>query len=247
MNDTVELLDNEVIEDLQLDGLRIIQQKNGYRFTTDAVLLANSVQGAKGKTVVELGSGSAVISILVAHKQQPRLIHAVELQPDLAQMSARSVELCKLQDIISIINANIQGIHNTIGNNIDIVICNPPYRAIGSGLMQENDSLAICRHEVAITLEQVIDNASKLLHDKGVFYLVHQTQRLAEIIMLCSKYNMAVKQLTPIIAREGEESKTILIRAVKGGREGLVMNSPIVVFDQQGNYTQTINRLYSIE
>lgn len=241
----VVLKADEKIEDLQVGGLFIIQSASQYRFTSDAVLLANFTDGLVGKKVVELCSGSGVISILVAYKQRPEKIIAVEIQETLADMAARSVALCGLQDTVSVVTGDAKCAEKVIGNNFDAVICNPPYRKIGSGERQKNMPLAIARHEIAINLKEVIDSAQSLLKFGGAFYLVHQAERLSEIITLCASSGLEPKKLCLVSSKQDSAPNLVLVKAKKGGKRGLTILPNIVMFDQDGNYTQTVKQLYS--
>lgn len=238
------LKENERIEDLQYKGLKIIQSENGYRFTTDAVLLANFVRRAKGKKVVDIGCGSGIVSILIAAKQQPSLVVGVEIQPEVADMAARSVEMNGLSDTVTVVCSDVREWAKGTDGTYDVVVVNPPYRKVGSGFSQEADTLAISRHEVTLTLEDVFSAAKKALKFGGSMYLVHQAERLAEAFALGDKYGLQGKELCPVCPREGEPPNVFLARFVKGGKVGLKWLAPIVVFDREGNYTVTVKKLY---
>lgn len=224
-----KLKQNEKLEDLQYNGLYIIQSEDEYRFTTDAVLLANFCNDMKGRLCVEFCAGSGVISILVAAKKHPARVIAIELQKQLADMARRSVEYNGLQDVIEVVCDDVQNAPNIIDHPADVVVCNPPYRKLGSGETQLAQNLALCRHEIAITLEQVIASASKTLNNRGTFYLVHQAERLAEIVSTCDKYKLAVKEIVPVCPRQGKEPNLVLIRAVKCGGADCKLRLPIYV------------------
>lgn len=225
----VQLKSNEKLEDLQYNGLRIIQSEDEYRFTTDAVLLANFCKEMKGKLCVEFCAGSGVISILIAAKKRPAKVVAIELQPQLADMANRSVCYNGLQDVIEVVCDNVLNAPELIDHPADVVVCNPPYRRLGSGETQLAQNLALCRHEIAITLEQVVSAASKTLNNRGTFYLVHQAERAAEIISVCDKYKLAVKEIVPVCPRQGKEPNLVLIRAVKCGGTDCKLRLPIYV------------------
>ncbi|MCM1534084.1 MAG: methyltransferase [Corallococcus sp.] len=225
----IRLKDNEKIEDLQYNGLRIIQSDSEYRFTTDAVLLANFCRDMRGKLCVEFCAGSGVISLLIAAKKRPQKIVAVELQPQLADMARRSVELNDLQDVISVVCDDIKNAPNLTEKPADAVVCNPPYRKAGSGERQLASNIALCRHEIAVTLEQVIISAAKTLNNRGTFYMVHQADRIAEIIALCASSNLAVKEIVPVCPKRGKEPNLVLIRAVKCGGADCKIRLPLYV------------------
>ncbi|MCM1290084.1 MAG: methyltransferase [Corallococcus sp.] len=243
----VKLLPNEKIEDLQCDGLKIIQSETEYRFTTDAVLLANFCRDMKGKFCVEFGAGSGVISLLLAKKKRPKRIVAMEIQSVLADMAVRSVQLNGLQDQIEVLCCDLKDAAKRIDSLADEVVCNPPYRKVGSGEIQRADNLAVCRHELKATLRDVVANAAKILNNRGNFYLVHQASRICEIVCLCGEYKLAVKEILPVCPRPNTEPNLVLVRAVKCGESDCTLRKPMSVLDENGNYTPEAKAWYGVE
>lgn len=241
----VELKPQEKTEDLQCDGLRIIQSSEEYRFTTDAVLLANFCREMRGKICVEFGAGSGVISILLAHKKHPKKIVAVEIQPQLADMMRRSVELNGLQDKIEVHNADLKESAKFV-RDADVVVCNPPYRRVGSGERQLKRNIALCRHEIAATLADVVQSAAEVLNNKGSLYLIHQSDRLGEIVAECTRRNLAVKEILPVCPAPDKQPNLVLIRAVKGGEIDCRLRSPLYITDGNGNYTEQTRIWYGL-
>lgn len=243
----VELFADEKIEDLQYNGLKIIQSASGYRFTTDAVLLANFCRDMTGKKCVEFGSGSGVISILLAAKKHPKSILALEIQPALWDLTKRNVALNGLADVITPVCADLNNAASVVDGLADVVVCNPPYRKLGSGERQQDVGLAICRHEIAATLGGVISSASKILNNRGSLYLVHQSQRLCEIVSLCSANSLAVKEILPVCPSPGKEPNLVLVRAVKCGAPDCVLHAPMYVTGENGNYIDMAKAYYSLK
>ena len=243
----IELKPHENIEDLQCQGLVLIQSSDEYRFTTDAVLLANFCRDMQGKLCVEFGAGSGVISILLAAKKHPRHVVAMEIQPQLCDMARRSVETNNLQDIIEVVCCDLKDAKTHLDGLCDVVVCNPPYRKIGSGEIQEKQNLALCRHELAATLCDVIQSAAKILNNRGTLYLVHQSQRLSEIISLCEKNNLAVKEILPVCPRPNTDPNLVLVRAVKCGASDCVLRKPMTVLDEKGDYTPEAKAWYGLQ
>lgn len=208
-----------ILEDLG-GGLKIYQSDKLYKFTTDAIALANFVPDQTNKKVVELGSGSGVISILLASVKNAKSVVAVEVQKNLAEMSQKSVEINNLNDKITIVNLPMQNINKTIGDHFDTVVCNPPYRKVGSGEKQLEDTIAICRHEILVTLAEVVETASILLNSKGSFYIVHQSERLAEVCYLMKQFDIEPKQILPIAPNLQKEPNLVIVRGVKHGNVG---------------------------
>jgi tRNA1(Val) A37 N6-methylase TrmN6 len=219
----IELLPTERLDDLQFNNLYIIQDKNGYCFTSDAVALANFVKVKNNGTLVDLCSGSGVIGILAHHKNNLRKTILVELQENLANMSRRTLEYNGIIDI-SVVNRKLQGVSSEIGSDVyDAVVCNPPYKKSGTAsLLNENESIAIARHEIAVTLEEIINEASKLLKFGGDFYIINKEERLTDIIVLMRKYNIEPKILKILPSVKG--ANIIMLKGKKGGKSGLVIS-----------------------
>lgn len=242
-----KLKPNEKLEDLQCDGLVLIQSSEEYRFTTDAVLLANFCRDMTGKFCVEFGTGSGVISILLAHKKHPKQIVAMEIQPQLCDMANRSVVCNNLQNVISVVCCDLKDAQKHLSQSVDVVVCNPPYRKVGSGEMQQNDKIAICRHEIKTTLSDIVSSASKVLNNRGNFYMVHQANRLCEIVTLCANFGIAVKEILPVCPRPDKQPNLVLIRGVKKGESDCVLHAPMFVCDENGNYTPQAKAWYGLE
>lgn len=219
MNKKNLLHDGERLDDLQYKNLFIIQHPKKYCFTSDAVMLANFVKGGSKDKMVDLCSGSGVIGILASQKQNIKSTVLVELQEYLADMSNRSIEYNQLQDKIIVVNRKLQGVSKEIGEGkFSIVVCNPPYKLSGS-ILNENSEIAICRHEIAVTLEDIIKETSKLLKYGGKFYTVNKEERLVDIACLCRKYGMEVKKIEIIPSEKG--ANVVMVEALKGGKSGV--------------------------
>ena len=212
------LLNNERLDDLQINNKFVIQNPNEYCFTSDAVQLANFAKAKPGERVVELCSGSGVISILMQTKTNCDDFTLVEIQKYLADMSKRSVEYNNQQDFIRVINAPLQGIHKEIGlGEYSVVVCNPPYK--DKGVLNENEHIAIAKHEIKVTLEEIISEAGKLLKFGGRLYLVNREERLTDIL-----HYMRINKIEPKILKILPKSKgdrIIVVEGKKGGKSGL--------------------------
>ena len=242
----IELNAEEKIEDLQCDGLQIIQSAKEYRFTTDAVLLANYCRDLTNKLCVEFGTGTGVISLLLAKKKHPKRIVAVEIQPQLADIAQRNVLLNGLQDVITVVNGDLKEAHKLVNGVADAVVCNPPYRKVGSGERQLSANIALCRHEISATLADVVNSAAKVLNNKGSFYLVHQADRLCEIVTLCKDNGIAVKDILPVCPTPQKQPTLVLVRGVKQGQSECVLHAPMYVCDENGNYTEQAKAWYNV-
>lgn len=208
----------ERLDDLQCDGLMLIQNPQYYTFTSDAVLLAN-YEKYRGK-VCELCAGSGVISLLVSKKCKVEHIDAVEIQPEMADMARRSVEGNGMDGVISVIEADVKDAPGILGvEKYDAILVNPPYMKAGSGEENETRSRAIARHEILLTFEELSCVLTKMLKFGGAAYIVHRADRVAELIAGLSRVRLETKRLTFVGARGGIDR--VIIKAVKGGKPGV--------------------------
>ena len=210
---------NERLDDLQCNGLYIIQDPNKYCFTSDAVALANFAKVKCGGKVVDLCSGSGVIGILIGAKNKVSEVHLVELQECLADMSSRTLKYNNLSNHY-VHNAPLQDIHKTIGTSFDTVVCNPPYKKENStNIFNQDESITIARHEIKVTLAEIIKEASKLLKFGGEFYIVNKEERLTDIMCELRHNNLEPKELKILVG--GKSANRIMIKAKKGGKSGI--------------------------
>lgn len=227
---------DERIEDLQFQGLRIIQNKKLYTFTSDSVVLANFIKTKASEVAVEIGSGSGVISILLSKKQKNKHIYGFEIQKPLYEMSNKSLKLNQLEDHITFINDKIQNHRKYFEDgSIDVVFSNPPYKKEGTAKINENESKAIARHEKTLNLNQLCDSVNRLLKFGGRFYVIYDADRSAELI-----YNLILHKLEPkrMFFTENGKGKTtlVVIEAIKGAKHGIQILTPLIVNDKDGNY-----------
>ena len=241
----VKIKETERIDDIQLKGLRLIQDTTGFCFGVDAVLLANFAKVKRGASVVDLGTGTGIIPILIAGKSEANEIIGVEIQEEVYEIASRSVLLNDLQDRVKIVNGDIKVIDKTLEvNKFDVVTSNPPYMH-DNGIKNPNDKKAISRHEVKCNLEDVIRSASRLLKDTGKFYMIHRPTRLIEIITLARQYKLEPKQIQFIHPKQGKAPNIMLVQFTKGGRPDLKILDPLYVYDEDGNYTKEIDDIYA--
>lgn len=221
MKNKITLKENERLDDLQYDDLYIIQNATKYCFTSDAVLLANFVKVKPHEKMVDLCAGCGVIGVLAMAKGKGQSCVLVELQDWLADMANRTLIYNDITNI-SVVNDKLQGISDKIGREVyDVVSCNPPYKKVDGSKISDEDDLAKCRHEITVTLEEVIEEASKLLKFGGRFYMVQKASRLVDIICLCRKGHLEPKRLKIVPSKKG--MPVVLIEAVKGGKMGLII------------------------
>lgn len=243
----VQLKETERIDDLQLKGLKLIQDTNGFCFGIDAVLLANFAKVKKGAKVVDLGTGTGIVPILIAGKSQASKIIGVEIQEEVYEMATRSVKLNDLEDRVEIINADIKTIDKELEvHGYHVVTSNPPYMHEG-GIKNPNDKKMISRHEVKCTLEDVIRAASRLTMPKGKFYMIHRPIRLVDISTLGRKYRLEPKKIQFVHPKEGKAPNLVLVEFMKDGRPELKIDDPLYVYGEDGDYTDEIKAIYANE
>lgn len=243
----IPLKETERIDDLQLKGLKLIQDKNGFCFGVDAVLLANFAKVKKGANVADLGTGTGIIPILIAGKSEAKNIVGVEIQEDVYEMATRSVKLNSLEDRVKIINTDIKTVDKELEiNNYHVVTSNPPYMH-ADGIKNPNDKKAISRHEVKCNLEDVIKAASRLVMPRGKFFMIHRPTRLVDIITLGRKYRLEPKVIQFVHPKPKKAPNLVLVEFVKDGRPELKIMDPLYVYGEDGEYTKELKDIYSNE
>ena len=233
------------LDDLQCKGLKIMQYTDGYCFTSDAVLLANTGRCKRGDTIVDFGGGNGVISLLLTAKTPCEKVIGIELQKDVAELAVKNVELNNLQDKVTIVNDDIANAPELLGKeSVEVVVCNPPYFSLGSGEKRESEQIALSRHESVCTLEDIIASASKILKFGGAFYIIHKTTRMAEVIAYCSQNKLIPKTLTLIYPKISKKADTFVLTCKKRGKHSLDVEK-LVVYDEDGNMTQEAKAMYN--
>lgn len=242
----MDLKENERLDDLQLGGLKIIQDKTKYCFTSDSAILANFVSAKKSDKVCEIGTGTGVISILLTHKQNPEKIYAFEVQKETAELAKRNVDLNLLNDKIEIINSPIQDFEKYVKReSFDVVVSNPPYRKVNKkSLISLREEEAISKHEVKLNLDELVLCAKNLLKFGGKFFLVYDATRTAELIYKLKQNNLEPKIMFFTSPSPTKNPVLVLIEAVKGGKEQVNVLPTLITNDKDGNYIYTIQNLY---
>ncbi len=237
--------DNEIIDDLQLEGLKIIQKRDGFKFGVDAVLLSDFANIKNKFKVIDLCSGTGIIPFLIYGKYKPQHIYAVEIQKDMCEMAERSVELNNLRDKIKIINGDLKdtSLIKQLGR-FDVVTVNPPYKLNNSGILNPHDKLAIARHEILCSLEDVISSSRLLLKDNGRMFMVHRPERLADIFGLMRKYKIEPKRVKLVHPKPGKAPNIVLVEGQRDGGAYLKWDEPLYVHEENGEYTKEIDRIY---
>lgn len=243
--ENIECREDERIDDLQRNGYRIIQKKNGFCFGMDAVLLSGFARVKEGETAVDLGTGTGIIPILLEAKTEGKHFTGLEIQEEVAEMAARSVALNGLEERVTIIRGDIKEASQIFGKaSFDVVTSNPPYMNDQHGLKNPQEMKAISRHEVLCTLDDVCREAAALLKPGGRFYMVHRPHRLAEIISTLKEYKLEPKRMKLVHPFIDKDANMVLIEAVRGGKSMIKVEAPIIVYREYGIYTDEIYEIY---
>lgn len=239
------LLPDERIDQLYAEDIRIIQSKDVFSFSLDAVLLANFPKVPKRGTIVDLCAGNGAVGLFVS-RQTKAPIYQVEIQPRLADMARRSISLNQLEEQMTMYEMDLKDTLNKIrGDSVDLVLCNPPYfQTLPTAETNPNPHLAIARHEIQTTLDEVVEMSSRLLKTNGKLALVHRPDRFLEIMDVLRRHRLAPKRVQFIYPNVNKEANILLVEAIKDGKEsGFRILPPQVTYDEQGNYHPTIRKM----
>lgn len=245
MPDLKFIKEGERLDDLQLSDLHIIQDPDRFCFGMDAVLLSGFVQATRGDRCLDLGTGTGIIPLLMSAKTEAAHLTGLEIQPESADMARRSVQLNDLSSRIDIVTGDIREAASIFeAASFDVITSNPPYMIADHGLQNPDSCIAIARHEVCATLEDVVKAAAHLVRTGGSFYMVHRPFRLAEIIRTLSEYHMEPKRMRLVYPFADKEPNMVLIQAVRGGKPRMQVEKPLIVYSAQGVYSEEMVRDY---
>lgn len=238
---------NERIDDLQLAGLKLIQNPEWFCFGVDAVLLSDFAKSGmkKGAYVVDFCTGNGIIPVLLSAKTQAESITGLEIQGCVADLALRNVRLNKLDEKLHILKEDVKNATELFGKGtVDYITCNPPYKEADGGLKNADDVVTIARHEVLLKLEDIIISAEKILKPGGKIALIHRPERLIDIIWLMRQNKIEPKRLRFVHPYAEKTATMILIEGAKHGGKKLFLEPPLYIYDENRNYTEEINRIY---
>ncbi|MGL4629079.1 tRNA1(Val) (adenine(37)-N6)-methyltransferase [Cetobacterium sp.] len=222
------VLENEDIAQI-CEGYSLIQKKDGFRFGTDAVLLANFFNGKKNAKVLEIGTGNGAIPVLLCAKDKITKMKAVEIQKEIAELAIRNIKRNNLEDSVEVINMDIKNLEE--GNTYDYIISNPPYMVLDGKEINDKDMKSIARHEIKLNLKEFVANAKRLLKPRGELFMVHKSYRFLEISEELGKCGFSVKRVRFVHYSKDKDSSIVLIEASKGRKNILKIETPIFLND----------------
>lgn len=241
------LLENERIDDLQIKNLKIIQKNDGFCFGIDSILLSEFAKKVKSNsTVLDFGTGTGILGFLLLAKANVKKVFGIEVQANIAEMAKRSIKLNNLEDKFEIINTNITDADKILQlDHYDAVITNPPYKKLNSGLINENETKLISRHELKANLSDFVRMSFRLLKDKGSLYMVHRAERLADIMYEMRANKIEPKRLRLVYSNKNSDCKLVLIEGIKNGKSFLKVEKPLYIYKEDGTYTDEILKIYN--
>ena len=236
---------DEGVDDLQLNGLRLIQKQQGFRFGVDAVLLSHFANIKNKHRVIDLCTGTGIVPFLAYGKYEPKEVVGLEIQEDMVEMANRSSILNDTTDVVKFVQGDLKdkALLDSLGK-FDVLTVNPPYKLNNAGIVNPNDKLAIARHEVMCTLEDVIIAARRLLKDNGRMFIVHRPERLADIFVLMRKHKIEPKRVRMVQPNTKKAPNIVLVEGQRDGGAFLKWEETLYVYDDNGKYSEEIDRIY---
>jgi tRNA1Val (adenine37-N6)-methyltransferase len=243
----MELNKFERIDDLQLNNLKIIQNTKSFCYGIDAVLLSNYIKSKLKYNILEIGTGTGIIPLLLSAKIKFKHIDAIEIQENIVEMAKRSIKMNDLEEKISILNFDIKEYKAKVKPaHYNIVLTNPPYTKMGTGKTNPNETFAISRHEMSCSLDDILKASYHALQSNGSLYMIHRADRLTDIICEMRKYNIEPKNIRYIYPKINKPPNLILIKGIKGGKSDLKHESPLIIYNDDGTYTKEIKTIYGL-
>ncbi|MBI5207364.1 MAG: tRNA1(Val) (adenine(37)-N6)-methyltransferase [Candidatus Firestonebacteria bacterium] len=241
----VKIYEDECVDLLTKNQYKIIQKKKGFRFSLDSVLLANFCRLQEGDKIIDLGTGSAIIPLIIITYLKNCHITGVEILRDISLMAQRSIELNNLEPHISIINDDLKKIKDRFPvHSFNVVISNPPYHPVGEGNINPDRTQAIARHEIACTLEDLVKTAYYLLKDDGRFFIVYKPQRIFELFSQLEHYRFHISRIRFVHPNVNERAKFVLVECLKKGKKIPEIMKPLIIYEKEGIYSQELKEIY---
>ena len=239
---------NERVDFIHRKGYKIIQNPEVFCFGIDAVLLADFAKAKKSDQVLDIGTGTGIIPILMFARYENKSYVGIDIQEDMVEMAKRSMEMNNIENHIQVKCLNVQDIKSHYGaGSFNIVTSNPPYMKGKAGLVSENQSKMIARHEITCSLEDIVKNAAYLLDNKGRFYMIHRPHRLVDIISLMRQYRVEPKRIRMVYPSKDKAPTMVLIEGIKHAKPELIVEPPLYVYGSKGQYTNEIYDIYGME
>ena len=237
------IIEDETLEDLPSVNCKIIQKKKGFRFTVDSILLVNFLKLKKNTNLLDIGTGTGIMPLLLCRKEEINLITAVEIETEIAKMFEKTIEINSLESKIKLINIDIK---NYKEKPFNMIISNPPYMKLNEGYVSPHDYRAGARHEINLDLKELLINGKRLLKNGGSFNLVYRTNRFMEVLDEAKILNLNVKRIRFIYSKPNQSSDLFMIEMIKGFKCACVVEEPLYIYNEHGEYTEELKKYYGI-
>ena len=237
------IIEDEKLEDLPSVNCKIIQKKKGFRFTVDSILLVNFLKLKKNTNLLDIGTGTGIMPLLLCRKEEINLITAVEIETEIAKMFEKTIEINSLESKIKLINTDIK---NYKEEPFDMIISNPPYMKLNEGYVSPHDYRAGARHEINLDLKELLINGKRLLKNGGSFNLVYRTNRFMEVLDEARMLNLNAKRVRFIYSKPNQSSDLFMIEMIKGFKCACVVEEPLYIYNEHGEYTEELKKYYGI-
>lgn len=237
------IIEDETLEDLPSVNCKIIQKKKGFRFTVDSILLVNFLKLKKNTDLLDIGTGTGIMPLLLCRKEDINLITAVEIETEIAKMFEKTIEINSLKSKIKLINTDIK---NYKEEPFDMIISNPPYMKLNEGYVSPHDYRAGARHEINLDLKELLINGKRLLKNGGSFNLVYRTNRFMEVLDEARMLNLNAKRVRFIYSKPNQSSDLFMIEMIKGFKCACVVEEPLYIYNEHGEYTEELKKYYGI-
>ena len=236
----------ELTSDTFFNGqLRVRQEQSGYRFSIDAVLLAYHARPRPGDRVLDLGTGCGIIPLIMAYRCPQITVYGIEVQKKLSDLAQFNVIDNHMENQVTILRKDMKSLKSTmISGLVDLVVSNPPYHRSQSGRLNPDHQRAVARHEIAVTLSDLIAAAKRLLRTAGRFVTIYSAERTAELLSLMRSVRIEPKILRSIHSNRKSEAKLVLVEGIKNGRTGIRIESSLILYDEDGNHTDEVEKMF---
>jgi tRNA1Val (adenine37-N6)-methyltransferase len=225
--------------------IKITQNRTGYRYSIDAILLAHFADPQSGDKVLDLGTGCGIIPLIMAHRVSNLAICGVEVQAELAELAVTNVRENQLDDRISVLCTDLKLLESsTTAGPVDLVVCNPPFRKKGSGRINPNAQRAIARHEIKVNLSDIVKTSYRMLRTGGRLAFIYTAGRLTDVLYLMRASGIEPKLIRMIHSRQVTDATLVLIEGIKGGRPNLKILPPLIIYDTLNNYTDEVASMF---
>jgi len=242
----VPVLPDETLDSMFHGKLKVIQKKKGYRFSLDAVLLSRWASVLTGDRVLDLGTGCGVTPLILASSTEAKEIVGVEIQEELAEIALRNVRLNGLSNVITIKKEDVKKLPSLYPpGSFDCILTNPPFRKLNTGRLNPNEQKTIARHEIAITLKELLQVAFILVKTHGKVFLIYPALRLVDLFFEMRKCGLEPKTIQCVHSRIDSPASMVLVEGVREGGIELQIEEPLVIYDSEGNYTKVLQEIYS--